>query len=173
MIDRKEQILLAAFELFANEGFKGVSTSKIAKQAAVSEGLIFRHFNNKQGLLDAIMTMGVEKIGTHFAPIIAENDPKTAIRKTIELPFSLEEKEYYFWKLQFKLKWEMEYSSIEKMAPLVEKLTWAFSKLEYKEPKKEAELLIHIFESISGGIVKDGLESQKALKEFLIDKYDV
>ncbi len=59
------------------------------------------------------------------------------------------------------------------MAPLVEKLTWAFPKLEYKEPNKEAELLIHIFESISGGIVKDGLESQKALKDFLIDKYSV
>ena len=117
--------------------------------------------------------MGVEKIGIHVAPIFAENEPKTTIRKTIELPFSLDEKEYHFWKLQFKLKWEMEYSLIEKMAPLVAKLTWAFSKLEYKEPDKEAELLIHIFESISGGIVKDGLESQKTLKEFLIDEYNV
>lgn len=173
MIDRKEQILFTAFELFANEGFKSVPTSKIAKHAGVSEGLIFRHYTNKQGLLDAIMVMGVEKSGIHFVPIITESDPKTTIKKTIELPFSLNKKEYNFWKLQFKLKWEMEYSSIEKMAPLVEKLTWAFSKLEYKEPNKEAVLLVHIFEGISGGIVKDGLESQKALKEFLIDKYNV
>ena len=51
MTDKQEKILQAALELFAKEGFKGTSTNKIAKKAGVSEGLIFRHFENKD--LDA------------------------------------------------------------------------------------------------------------------------
>ncbi|MFT5243346.1 MAG: AcrR family transcriptional regulator, partial [Psychroserpens sp.] len=43
MTDKKEQILKSALELFANEGVNATSTNKIAKYAAVSEGLIFRH----------------------------------------------------------------------------------------------------------------------------------
>ena len=45
---KKEQILNAALELFANDGFTATSTSKVAKRAGVSEGLIFRHFGNKR-----------------------------------------------------------------------------------------------------------------------------
>ncbi len=169
--DKKQKILESALKLFANEGFVAVSTSKIAKEAEVSEGLIFRHYKSKKGLLEAVLAMGVEKIQGYFEPIISEKFPSETIRKTIELPFLVDESEYHFWKLQFKLKWEIEYSSSQKTAPLITKLSWAFTELGYKEPKKEAELLNHIIESISSGILKDGLHSQLFLKEFLINKY--
>ncbi len=171
MTDKQEQILMTALELFANEGYKAVPTSKIASQAGVSEGLIFRHFKNKQGLLDAILTMAIEKIGVHFAPIIAEIDPRKVIQKTIEMPFSVQQEEYPFWKLQFKLKWENDYNGGDKMEPLLAKLTWAFRELTHKEPRKEAEVLNHIIENISIGILRDGREGQHTLKEFLINKY--
>lgn len=171
MISKKEQILDAALELFAEEGYKAVSTSKIAKKAMVSEGLIFRHFENKQGLLDAILGQAIERTQLLFKPIIAEPDPRKVIEQAINLPFSVDENEYHFWKLQFKLKWEIEYPQKEKMQPFIDKLAWAFSKLDYDEPQKEAELLNHIIESISGGILKEGLDSQKPLKEFLLKKY--
>lgn len=38
-------------ELFAEHGFTATSTRKVARAADVSEGLIFHHFGNKQGLL--------------------------------------------------------------------------------------------------------------------------
>lgn len=171
MTDKKEQILLTALELFANEGYKGVPTSKIAKQAGVSEGLIFKHFTNKEGLLEAIMSLAIEKMEALLSPIVSENNPKKVIEKTIAMPFSVKESTYNFWKLQFKLKWEIEYSSADKMKPLIDKLSWAFAQLNYKEPQAEAEILNHIIESISGGILKDGLESQKGLQDFLLKKY--
>ena len=59
------------------------------------------------------------------------------------------------------------------MKPLIEKLSWAFEALNYNEPKREAEVLNHIIESVSGGILKDGLESQQVLKGFLLDKYKI
>lgn len=171
MTDKKEQILRTALELFADEGFKGVPTSKIAKGAGVSEGLIFKHFGNKKGLLDALIQEATEKANTLFAPILRETDAKKTIQETIALPFSIPKKEYPFWKLQFKLKWENDYDKSDKMEPLIAKLAWAFKELDYEEPRKEAEILNHIIDSIATGILRDGVGSQSTLKDFLVHKY--
>ncbi len=58
MTEKQEKILQSALELFAKEGFHATSTNKVAKHAGVSEGLIFRHFGNKEGLLQAILAEG-------------------------------------------------------------------------------------------------------------------
>ena len=173
MTDKKEKILTAALFLFANDGYNGVSTSKIAKEAEVSEGLIFKHFENKKGLLDAIMIQAKERLSKLMAPVISETNPKQVLQLAIALPFSVPHEEHSFWKLQFKLKWEQEYSTREKIQPLIDKLIWAFSKLDYKEAKKEAELLHHIIDSISLGILQEGPDSQSFLKDFLIKKYNL
>ncbi len=173
MTDKKENILSAALELFANDGYNATSTSRIAKKAGVSEGLIFRHFENKKGLLQALMEEAEARIGKLFAPVIFETDPKMVIRKTVLLPFIIDRAEYDFWKLQFKLKWEEEYNNPHKMKPLIDKLAWAFAELQYKEPEKEAQLLNQILDSISTEILRDGKEAQEPFKEFLLEKYKV
>ncbi len=173
MTNKKENILKSALELFANEGFNATSTNKIAQHAAVSEGLIFRHFKNKNGLLTAILESGEEKASRLFATILNQTDSKEVIRKTIELPFCIHKSEYDYWRLQFKLKWEKEYNNSKKIMPLVEKLTWAFSMLKYEKPNLEAQHLIYIFESISIELLKGNLDNQNIYKEFLKYKYTV
>ncbi|MEO0341256.1 MAG: helix-turn-helix domain-containing protein, partial [Bacteroidota bacterium] len=86
---KKDKILAIALELFANLGFDATSTSKIAKLSGVSEGLIFRHFGNKQGLLEAIMLEAEQKSQQVFAHIFFETNPKEVIKKLIALPFAL------------------------------------------------------------------------------------
>ena len=82
--------------------------ARLQKKAGVSEGLIFRHFENKKGLLDAIVADAQRRLSEVFAHILFEDDPKAVIRKTIELPFRMDKKldkvERDFWKLQFILK---------------------------------------------------------------------
>src|SRR3954452_19287630 len=53
--DRRQEILLAAMELFAKKGFRGTTTRDLASQADVNEAIIFRHFNNKEELYTAIL----------------------------------------------------------------------------------------------------------------------
>ena len=89
MTDKKENILTAALDLFANEGYHAVSTSKIAKRAKVSEGLIFRHFGNKKGLLEAIMKDAEQRLAQMFAPILFEENPTVVIKKVIQTPFRI------------------------------------------------------------------------------------
>lgn len=52
---RKDAILKAAIELFAERGFKGTSTSELAKRADVAEGLIFHYFKNKENIFVHIL----------------------------------------------------------------------------------------------------------------------
>jgi len=172
MTDKKENIIKAALELFANEGYNAVSTNAIAKKAGVSEGLIFRHFENKNALLQAIIGMAEEKIKLIFMPILMNENPKQVIQGCIELPFTIDAAEYDFWRLQFKLKWETAYQNEAKMQPLIEKLIWAFTTLNYENPILEAKFLEQIIESISVGILRNGKESQLDYQSFLIKKYN-
>ncbi|KAB2932185.1 MAG: TetR/AcrR family transcriptional regulator [Leptonema illini] len=53
--ESRQLILEAAFSLFAEKGFHGTTTKAIARQAGVSEGLIFHHFENKTAILGALV----------------------------------------------------------------------------------------------------------------------
>lgn len=173
MTDKKESILSAALELFANDGYSATSTSKIAHKADVSEGLIFRHFENKKGLLNAIMVETEKKLAEILAAIISEQDPKQTLKKLIELPFEIHESEYDFWRLQYKLKWEAEYYNPNKTQPLIDKLSWAFDSLGYDNPKQEAKFLEQMIEMISTNILREGLDAQKSFLPFLLHKYQL
>ncbi len=173
MTDKQESIIMAALQLFAKDGYNATSTSKIAKKAGVSEGLIFRHFENKEGLLKAILELGAERVKKYFADIVLENDPQSVIRKTLELPFTIVEEEHEFWRLQFKLKWEIEHYDESKMDPLKMALTNAFKKLNYNQPELEAEIVVVIMEAISSSILKGTLKSSAEILKLLKLKYQV
>lgn len=65
---RREQILETAVTLFSQKGFKGTTTKEIAKAAGVSEAMVFRHFENKEALYDALLdTKGCQE-GVHRFP---------------------------------------------------------------------------------------------------------
>jgi AcrR family transcriptional regulator len=53
--ERRLQILRVAVSLFADEGFRGTTTKKIAQAAGVSEAMVFRHYANKEELYSAIL----------------------------------------------------------------------------------------------------------------------
>ena len=137
--------------------------AKVAKKAGVSEGLIFRHFTNKEGLRDAILKYGEERARLVFANIVFEQDPIKVIRNTIELSRKVASNKEMadFWKMQYKLKWELEVYGEHKMEPLEHALINAFKKLNYPDPELEASLLlIHI----------DGLATRYFLqKNFKLD----
>lgn len=52
--DRRQQILDAAFDRFAQYGFRGTSIDDIARTAGISRPLVYQHFANKEELFRAL-----------------------------------------------------------------------------------------------------------------------
>lgn len=171
MTEKQENIIHAALQLFAKEGYHATSTSKVAKAAGVSEGLIFRHFRNKEGLLQAILTQGEEKFKMLFFDVVMETEPKEVIRKAITMMQKVDVADYDFWKLQFKLKWELEISNDKKMEPLKMALTNAFNKLGYESPELEAELLLLFTDGLGSAVLKGSNLNATEMIQFLLKKY--
>ncbi len=48
--EKRERIINAAMNEFAQKGFKNASTNEIVRQAGISKGLIFHYFNSKKQL---------------------------------------------------------------------------------------------------------------------------
>ena len=105
--------------------------------------------------------MNKEKQDKIFSDIIFESDPQKLIHKALEAfsPDKFSEAELEFWKLQYKIKWELEQYGEHKMEPLQLALTNAFTKLGSDQPDLEAlRLLVEL----------DGL----ATRYFLMEKFD-
>lgn len=175
MTNKKANILTAALELFAKEGYKSTTTAKVANKAGVSEGLIFRHFENKEGLLKAIMQDGEQQAAALFQDIITETWPKEIIKKTINLAINMSSnpEKSAFWKLQYKLKWELEYKNPEKMAPIHRVLTFAFTAMQYQNPTAEADFLLIYLDGLASRLFLQQGFDVKPQKEFLFRKYQL
>ncbi|QSE97365.1 TetR/AcrR family transcriptional regulator [Fulvivirga lutea] len=173
MTEKQEKILNAALELFAEEGYGSTSTSKIAKKAGVSEGLIFRHFTNKEGLLEAISKEGESRLKVLFANIVMESDPQEVINKTFRIAseIAMDSEQSHFWKLQYKLKWETELYDEKKMEPIRNALTTAFEKLGYQNPEQEADILLLLLDGLATRyFLSDNFDMENMI-EFLLIKY--
>lgn len=48
--EKRERIINAALEEFAQKGYKNASTNEIVKKANISKGLLFHYFSNKKNL---------------------------------------------------------------------------------------------------------------------------
>ncbi len=54
MQDNRARILEAAARVYAQHGYRGATTRRIAEEAGVNEITVFRHFGNKGTLLDCV-----------------------------------------------------------------------------------------------------------------------
>ena len=50
-IETKDRIIEAGFELICNDGYYNTNTSKIAKKAGVSTGIVYQYFKDKKDIL--------------------------------------------------------------------------------------------------------------------------
>lgn len=53
--DRRRQLLEAAIDCFAQFGYRGTTTARLAKAARVSEPVLYRHFASKHDLFVALL----------------------------------------------------------------------------------------------------------------------
>ena len=173
MTEKQENILRAALQLFAAEGYHATPTSKVAKAAGVSEGLIFRHFGSKEGLLQGILDAGEEAGRKEIGLLLAEKDPESLLRMAIHRPFQVAEDagQLEFWKLIYKLKYELGRTGEYGRDQLEKALASSFRKLGYAHPLKEASFFLLHFDAVVAALVTGTLEHPRSVRNYWLAKY--
>src|SRR5262245_64522074 len=84
--DRRDTIIAAAADLFAERGFAAVGVADIAERVGITAGAIYRHFPSKDGVLEAVTLSTAEafvsasRVG---AASRSANDPEETLRRMI------------------------------------------------------------------------------------------
>ena len=172
-MNRKQLILETSLELFAKNGVVGTTTKSIANEAGVSEGLLFRHYQSKEGLFKALKKLAADKVRILAQEIIDLTQPKDVLRLTIlsltKIPF----KDYALWKLILGIKFQSELAD-ESFADVIEdKVTKAFKGLRFAHAEMEAELLLN---SLNGMLLAMLLNKQykiEPLLNLMLKKYQL
>lgn len=72
---RREAILDAALEVFAEHGYNGASIDEIAQAGGISKALIYEHFPSKRDLHVSLLERHVQEIFERLALAAATSDP--------------------------------------------------------------------------------------------------
>lgn len=74
-MDARRALIEAARELFAQAGFDGVSTKRLAERAGVNPAMIHYYFGDKAGLQDAAFREGLEPV-VQMLVALSETSPE-------------------------------------------------------------------------------------------------
>ena len=142
MTEKQQQILISAQKLFALEGVVAVSTARIAKEAGVSEALIFRHFGNKQQLVDAVVKAGLSAKSATINGILHSPDAVTLVRAVLSIAAEAGNNRDVFlsWVAQLRAVRD---SGVEISADrfMRERLVWAVTEIGHARPAAVASVI--------------------------------
>ncbi len=95
--DTRSRILSAASEVYAREGLVGLSMRRVAEKVGLTAAAIYRHFEDKEALLQALAEEGFRLFGAYLWEALGESTPEARLQRTCEryLRFALEQSRYY------------------------------------------------------------------------------
>ncbi len=176
--EKRQQIMDAALELFANEGYHSTSISRIAQSAGISKGLMYNYFDSKEDLLRSVMNQGMEVLMNFLDPnkdgILTDEEFEFFVIKSFE---TLKENTNY-WRLYFNLIMQRDVYALilTKYQHLLEEtmqlLAAYFERHGAEDPVSEAILFGSIMDGVSMTYIlnPDGTPLDK-LQESIIKKF--
>jgi len=91
---RRQLILGAAKRCFARHGFAGTTTKSVAAAAAISEGLLFKHFPTKSALYAETLVVLIRTMVRHFLHASDVPDQQEAQRLRLMITSQLDDGEF-------------------------------------------------------------------------------
>jgi AcrR family transcriptional regulator len=80
----RETVLEVAPAGFANAGGRPVSLESIARDAGVGIGTLYRHFPNREALVEAIYRTELAEVAAAAQQLLTRHPPKTALRRWMD-----------------------------------------------------------------------------------------
>ena len=175
----RQQIIDAAFELFAEIGYQKTSVSAIAKNAGVSKGLIYHYFDSKEDVLIGIFDMLTE-LGDQIIDAGADKSPKEHLKEVLDQVFLFIEQQTGLAKLMVSLSLQPDALATLKdhvahgNRHQIEKSAQIFEDLEYEHPETEAFLLGATLDGILLGFITMGEDYPiDSVKKAILERYEL
>ncbi len=86
--ERKNEILDAADELFAQKGFDGTSTNDILEKVGIARGTLYHHFKSKEDIMDALIDRYSDGL-LDAAQVIAADKTIPVVERVIRVVMAL------------------------------------------------------------------------------------
>jgi AcrR family transcriptional regulator len=81
---RQEQFAAAALEIIASHGVKGLSIARVARRVGLVPSAVYRHFEGKEALLDAVLAMIRSRLLGNVKAVVAETaDPLECLKRLL------------------------------------------------------------------------------------------
>jgi AcrR family transcriptional regulator len=87
--ERREQLLDVTAEIVAEQGFQAVSIQAVARRAEISRPIVYEHFGDLPGLLEALVKREMDAAGAQIAATqlrdLSEGDPTELMLESLGL----------------------------------------------------------------------------------------
>lgn len=174
---RRDQIMNAALELFAREGYTNCSIAHLASHAGISKGLMYNYFESKEALLATIIEDGISEILDYFDPdhdgVLTTEELSEFIR---EILTSIRENQQ-FWILYINIVLQPGVKEFLKDKPFINvmdqfgpMMVRYFTEMGYKNPALEMLTLSALIEGFGALMVYAYPEIE--LLDELLDSYE-
>lgn len=170
--ERKQQILDAALEIFALNGFHKASISQIAKEASISKGLLYNYFENKEELLSQVMIEGIRYLLRSYSQE-SKKPAHDQLKRMIIETFDLMEEDHRHWRLYFSTMMQPEVQQLvmeklmKSLSPVFENLATIFEQLGFDQPFLEARVFGAMLDGLGMNYL---LDADTFPKEYCINR---
>jgi AcrR family transcriptional regulator len=95
---RREQIIQATIRCLAREGYSGLRTKEVAREAGLSQGILHYYFDNKRAILLAALEKVMGDLDRRLSPLLAGTaDARAQLRAVITSCLGLASENREFW----------------------------------------------------------------------------
>lgn len=94
-----QRIVAAAMTLFSKKGYLSVAVKDIAKEAGISQGLMYHYFKSKEKLLVYIIDEMIDDMAHLMRSANDAATPRERLKLLIRLPFESLRKKKQFWEM--------------------------------------------------------------------------
>lgn len=175
--DSREKILTVALKLFSEHGFYNTSIRKIARQAGISDGLLYNYFKSKEELAMAVLQGAFSTLDN---TLVLDNNlsPHKNLEQSITNFIGLLENHLDKIRLLAQMgihKEKFDFlntATIHKYKASVEHFELLLSRINYPSPQTEAMLLVAILDGlVLEVLLMDGGVNLEQARISLIQKY--
>lgn len=100
----RDRILESALRLFADHGYERTSIRMIAREAGISQGLMYNYFGSKEALLRAIFERSMVDVRASFERAAVGGAPRARIEELVRSAFEIVRQHLPFWRLTYQIR---------------------------------------------------------------------